>query len=242
MWCRRWQKRRVENPKSLRETAEKLIISNLGNMADSITSRFSCGGQLKLVPNSTVSIAYKTADEQSSSAEKVKVAKMDKVTWCEFPGANQTEISELLKSCIVASFGYKGESVVDKNYRDAFKLDPTDFMKTFQLCDTPILGEIGSINPNYGNLQAELYKLNIYAPGGFFKSPVDTPQMFGSLAVCLPTQFSVGELVVHHQKKEIKYDWSSSASNPLRSLYVGLHFSVILKTKFFRSLKDIESP
>ena len=232
----------MENPKSLRETAEKLIISNLGNMADSITSRFSCGGQLKLVPNSTVSIAYKTADEQSSSAEKVKVAKMDKVTWCEFPGANQTEISELLKSCIVASFGYKGESVVDKNYRDAFKLDPTDFMTTFQLCDTPILGEIGSINPNYGNLQAELYKLNIYAPGGFFKSHVDTPQMFGSLVVCLPTQFSVGELVVHHQKKEIKYDWSSSASNPLRSLYVGLHFSVILKTKFFRSLKDIESP
>jgi len=36
--------------------------------------------------------------------------------------------------------------------------------------------------------------------------------------VCLSTQFSGGELVVHHQKKEIKYDWSSLGSDPLNDL------------------------
>jgi len=112
----------------------------------------------------------------------------------------------------------------------AFKLEPKDFTTTFQLCDTPILGEIGQINPNCATLQAELYKLNVYAPGGFFRSHVDTPwsgQMFGSLVICLPTQFRGGELVVRHQKKEIKYDWSSPVSDPLTGLCWAAFFSDI---------------
>ncbi|XP_065886728.1 uncharacterized protein [Dysidea avara] len=181
-----------------------------------------------LPPNSTVSLTYKTTIhgvQQCASTDKEV-----KVMWCEFPGIDQTAMSKLLDACTVASFGYKGESVIDRNYRYTFKLDPKDFMTTFQLCDSPILGEIGLINPNFASLQAELYKLNIYAPGGFFKSHVDTPrsaQMFGSLVVCLPTQFSGGELVVRHQRKEIKYDWSSSASDPLNSLCWAAFYSDI---------------
>ena len=51
--------------------------------------------------------------------------------------------------------------------------------------------------------------------------------MFGSLVVCLPTQFSGGELVVHHQKEEIKYDWSSPASDPSNGICWAAFFSDI---------------
>ena len=82
--------------------------------------------------------------------------------------------------------------MIDKSYCNGFKLEPKDFTTTFQLCDTPIIGEIGLIHPNCVSLQAELYGLNVYAPGGFLKSHVDTPQSgqtFGSLMVCLPTRW-----------------------------------------------------
>ena len=40
---------------------------------------------------------------------------------------------------------------------------------------------------------AELYKLNVYSgPSGMFKPHIDTPRgctQFGSLVVCLPTEF-----------------------------------------------------
>jgi len=57
----------------------------------------------------------------------------------------------------------------------------------------------------------------IYAPGGFFKSHVTHLGQDSSLVVCLPTQFSGGELVAHHQKEK-KYDWFFPASNPLDDL------------------------
>ena len=71
-------------------------------------------------------------------------------------------------------------------------------------------------------VRAELYKLNIYSgPGGHFKSHVDTPrssEMFGSLVVCLPTQFTGGELVTRHKGKEIRFDWSYTPQSPMKKV------------------------
>ena len=75
--------------------------------------------------------------------------------------------------------------------------------------------------PNIQGVQAELYKLNIYNSGGFFKAHVDTPkseQMFGSFVVCLPTQFSGGELVLRHHGCTVKFDWYSP-DNPRETAY-----------------------
>ena len=55
-------------------------------------------------------------------------------------------------------FGCKEENMKDKKYCDF--LDPKDFMASFQLYDTAILGEIRLINPNCASLQAELNKLS----------------------------------------------------------------------------------
>ena len=43
--------------------------------------------------------------------------------------------------------------------------------------------------------------------------------------VCLPTQFTGGELIVRHHKQEIKYDWSSTASDTSSTLHWAAFFS-----------------
>ena len=146
----------------------------------------------------------------------------------DFPGVSEATMIKLLDACSVASYGYKGKDGIDKNYRNTFKLEPDNFTTNFQICSNPILQEIQSIFPTVVGLKAELYKLNIYAYGGFFKAHVDTPRsekMFGSLVVCLPTQFTGRELIVRHHKQEIKYDWSSTVSDTSSTLHWAAFFS-----------------
>ncbi|KAJ2962575.1 hypothetical protein NUW54_g14331 [Trametes sanguinea] len=57
-------------------------------------------------------------------------------------------------------------------------------------------------------VEAELYKLNVYGEGAFFKPHLDTPRstsMFASLVVVFPTPHEGGELVLRHGGKE----WTS---------------------------------
>ena len=99
---------------------------------------------------------------------------------------------------------------------------------SFQICATPILQEIQSIFSTVVRLKAELCKLNIYARDDFLKAHVDTvhsEKIFGSLVVCLPTQFTGGELIVRHNQLEIKYDWSSTASTTSSTLHWAAFFN-----------------
>ena len=211
-----YHRRYCNSVQSLQEGATGKIISQLGQVAEGIDSQFTCGGKYKVPPNKPIELAYRQGG-LISSKEWSSV---------EFPGVSEADMIKLLEVCSIASYGYKGKDVVDKNYRNAFKLEPNCFITSFQICSTPILQEIQSIVPTVVGLRAELYKLNIYARGGFFKAHVDTPRsekMFGSLVVCLPTPFTGGELIVRHHKEEIKYDWSSTASDT--SLHWAAFFS-----------------
>ena len=56
-----------------------------------------------------------------------------------------------------------------------------------------------------GTVEAELYKLLVYEPGGFFLEHRDTEKvggMFATLIVVLPSEHEGGELVVAHQDRE----------------------------------------
>ena len=188
---------------SLQRVSTNTIVSQLGQVAEGINSRFTCSGKYEVPSNTPIKLAYRQAGLEEWSS-------------VEFPGISEAGMLKLLEACSIASYGHKGQDVVDKNYRNAFKLEPDNFFTSFYVCSTPILQEIQSIIPTVVGLKAELYKLNIYARGGFFKAHVDTPRsekMFGSLVVCLPTQFTGGELIVRHHKEEINYDWSSTAAS-----------------------------
>jgi hypothetical protein len=62
-------------------------------------------------------------------------------------------------------------------------------------------------------ISAELYTVNVYLAGGHFAPHKDTPRgsdMFGTLVVCLPSQFTNGQLVLRHRGVVQKFDWGSA--------------------------------
>ena len=192
--------------------ASDAVVDNLGKLAESLSCRFTCGGEL--TSPDTIQLAYGN-----------RAGGLNKVV---FPGASDADIQQLLDACSVASFGVNDQLVTDKNYRNSLKLDPDNFMTSFQVASTPILQSAMTMMPNVEGVQAELYKLNIYSSGGFFKAHVDTPRsekMFGSLVVCLPTQFSGGELVTCHNEHTVKFDWSSPPDNPRKTASWAVFYS-----------------
>ena len=201
--------------KTLSETAtDAEIVKRLGELGRSIASQFCCGSTLSSPEQ--VNLVYQSSDGFPSLL---------------FPGVELTAMQQLMSVCSVASFGVGCKEVTDLSYRNALKLQPDRFLTSFQLSDTPILGEIQKLMmPDMrGSIRAELYKLNIYSgPGGHFKAHVDTPrssQMFGSLVVCLPTQFRGGALVTRHQGREVRFDWSSSPQKPMQKVSWAAFFS-----------------
>lgn len=82
--------------------------------------------------------------------------------------------SQLLEECEPASFGYKGEDVLDETYRKATKLDRSAFSVDFCPYELGIIDKIAQILlPNahtdrgarivssMHDVRAELYKLNV---------------------------------------------------------------------------------
>jgi predicted 2-oxoglutarate/Fe(II)-dependent dioxygenase YbiX len=111
--------------------------------------------------------------------------------------------------------------VHDPNYRKALCLPSASLALSASLqLPSRVLEEIQLLlQPQAAVVTAALDKLNIYGPNGFFKSHLDTPRapnMFGSLVVCLPTEFAGGELVLRGPGGvQYTQDWgSSSAESP----------------------------
>ncbi|KIY52044.1 hypothetical protein FISHEDRAFT_70278 [Fistulina hepatica ATCC 64428] len=97
----------------------------------------------------------------------------------------------------------------------------------------------------------ELYKLNVYEAGGFFKAHVDTPRasnMFGTLVIVFPTMHQGGQLVLRHNDKEWSYD--SAAAHEVLPVTAGyrlaLTYNLCLENRLpglhiDRSLFDVEN-
>ena len=88
-------------------------------------------------------------------------------------------VEELLKACAPATFGRKGEEVLDESYRKAVKLDNNQFCTSFNPHEVGIIDAIAqSILPaiakpfsdreskheEHLGVIAELYKLNVSPP------------------------------------------------------------------------------
>ena len=91
---------------SLQEGATDKIISQLGQVAEGINSRFTYSGKYKVPSNNPIKLAYRQGGLVSSK-EWISV---------EFPGISEADMTKLLGVCSVASYGYNGKDVVDKNY------------------------------------------------------------------------------------------------------------------------------
>ncbi len=192
---------------SLQDKAEKTVISNLGEISKCL---FSCGGSLSQVDNVTIYYPQKTGVYNALTLPADVL--------------EDKNLPEFLEACSTAGFGIDSQTITDTTYRYALKLDPGCFSTDFELANTRILGSITRIMAVGSSIRAELYKLNVYLTGGHFKAHVDTPrspEMFGSLVVSLPSQFTGGALVTRHQGHTMTFDWSSSPTTTQWAAFYG---------------------
>ena len=208
---------------SLQELSSSVIASNLGKLAGSVECLFSCGGAIPQVENVVLFYMKKCGDW---SSEPLKLP-------AELIGE---DVQVFLDSCSPATFGIGSKTVLNKEYRNALKLEPGCFSVNFELASTFVLDQITRIMSST-LIRAELYKLNVYSAGGHFKPHVDTPRsvdMFGSLVVCLPSKFTGGALVTRHQGRQVTFDWSSSTATQWAAFYSDVEHEVLPVTSGHR--------
>ncbi|KIY63509.1 hypothetical protein CYLTODRAFT_359861 [Cylindrobasidium torrendii FP15055 ss-10] len=128
--------------------------------------------------------------------------------------ATPEELQNLISACDAAPFGRGNETVMDESYRKALKLELAQFSLPFELIETGIVNKIqhelvDSPDATQRSIRTELYKLNIYDKGSFFKAHKDTPRdvtMFGSLVIIFPTTHEGGNLVLSQKDEQWTFD------------------------------------
>lgn len=103
-----------------------------------------------------------------------------------------------------APYGRGSETIVDLNVRRVWQLNPEQF-EIAQQTWTPVLDRILQLLKHgleiESSIEASLYKLLVYEPGGFFaphKDSEKTDRMFATLVICLPSIHTGGELRLEH--------------------------------------------
>src|SRR6266496_515049 len=84
---------------------------------------------------------------------------------------------------------------------------------SFPVPETQIQQLIAGLGCEGMAVSAELYKLLVYDPGGFFLAHRDTEKaggMFGTLVVVVPSAHRGGELVIRHAGREVTMDMSGA--------------------------------
>ena len=133
-----------------------------------------------------------------------------------------TQIRALIAAAERAPYGKGTETVVDTSVRDCWQIDaarvrlagrawPDSFAKVMDV----VAAGLGLPAERLG---AELYKLLVYRPGGFFAEHRDTekvPGMVATLSLSLPTPGAGGELVVRHGGREAVFDLNAGEPSEL---------------------------
>ncbi|KAF8073371.1 hypothetical protein FPV67DRAFT_1477514 [Lyophyllum atratum] len=134
-------------------------------------------------------------------------------SWLDLSQATEDDLKTLASACEPATFGRDQEDVLDESYRKAGKMDSESFSTKFNVDKLGIVDRIrGQLLDGADEekvVSAELYKLNVYGKGSFFKAHKDTPRgdtMFGSLVVVFPTPHEGGALVLRHFGQEWTFD------------------------------------
>ncbi|KAJ7643435.1 hypothetical protein DFH06DRAFT_1301333 [Mycena polygramma] len=135
--------------------------------------------------------------------------------YIDFGNATEEHVVQLAAACQKATFGMDQTDVLDESYRKAGKKDRGQFAARLDVVASGILDAItpdildGQKDDSDKVLRAEMYKLNVYGPGSFFKEHRDTPpadNMIGSLVVVFPTAHEGGALTLSHGGTTCSFD------------------------------------
>ncbi|KAI0768506.1 hypothetical protein BD413DRAFT_605304 [Trametes elegans] len=155
----------------------------------------------------------------------------------DLPHAPSSALDDLERTCDPATFGVAQRTVLNPNYRKAGQLDNNHFAFNFDVERYGLLEAIRTrlfIGKEQARpVRAELYKLNVYGKGCFFKGHKDTPRsstMFASLVLILPTPHSGGTLMLRQGGNEWSFDAASviadAAQNTPRLAYIAFFSDV----------------
>lgn len=133
---------------------------------------------------------------------------VDSVGTLAFP-VQRDQIRALIQVAEQAPYGRGPETVLDTSVRDCWQIDARHirlggggWKETFRSILERVAIGIGCPSDR---LQAVLYKLLIYEPGGFFSPHRDTEKtdgMVATLVISLPTHGTGGQLVIRHKDRE----------------------------------------
>lgn len=131
----------------------------------------------------------------------------------------EATIGDLRKHFHQAPYGLGEATIIDKNVRDSYQLDPEKFEISnarFHLGVQKLVQQVKlELGCSNNNVTSKLYKLLLYEPGGHFKPHRDTekhPGMFATLIIQLPSIFTGGDLIVKHNSKEKKIAFGDKES------------------------------
>ena len=134
----------------------------------------------------------------------------------------EKQIHALIGAAERAPYGRGPETVVDRSVRDCWQIGAERIALSGGAWPETLAGILDRAASGLGcppeRLEARLYKLLVYEPGGFFSPHRDTekaPGMIGTLTISLPVAGEGGELIVRHAGRETAVDMNVSAPSEL---------------------------
>lgn len=129
------------------------------------------------------------------------------------------QIETLLQHATPAPYGRGPETLVDPAVRNVWQIPPHAVNLSGKSWPTTFHQILSQVAAGLGcppaSVSAELYKLLIYPPGGFFLAHRDTekaPGMFATLVLTLPSPHTGGALRIRHAGREVTI--ASPAADP----------------------------
>ena len=127
----------------------------------------------------------------------------------------ETQMRALIGAAERAPHGRGPETVIDRSVRDCWQIGAERIVLSGGAWPETLAGILDRAASGLGctreRIEARLYKLLVYEPGGFFSPHRDTekaPGMIATLTVSLPAAGEGGELIVRHGGREIAVDMS----------------------------------
>ena len=129
-----------------------------------------------------------------------------------------SQVRSLVETAERAPYGKGADTLVDTSVRDCWQIDAARMRLGGGVWADTLRGILDTVATGLGcpagRLDAKLYKLLIYEPGGFFSAHRDTEKtdgMIATLSITLPAAASAGgELIVRHRDREARIDMNAS--------------------------------
>ncbi len=129
----------------------------------------------------------------------------------------ESQALDLIKVCSQATFGFNNKDILDKKVRDSYQLNPSqiklkhpEWQKQLDLLVKRVTNEMGCLDIN---VTAKLHKILLYKKGSHFIKHRDSEKeknMFGTLIIQLPSEYTGGKLIVYQDNKQKDYDFGQT--------------------------------